>query len=791
MAERFERLYKSPDNLYISGSPVIISAGSLLKDSQTGSIIVQLKFHSVSENAIKAVKVSLSAFDVSGMELQGVKDYQYLDLSIQNGQEFGSNKAIVLPSAVTRSFAISNITVVFSNGNQWKYDNTVELTSLPVLKYLSHELRNIEIEKQYKFATTSSATYIPFEIMSIWNCTCGEWNSSVRCTKCGLAKQVVFSAFNIEELKINAENRIAAEKAQQEELERIEKEKRKEAERILAIQKEHRETVVRKSKIISAIIVPIVALVLTFALWIYPYAIKPMIKYNEAIELLENKQFDAATDAFENLKNYKDSADMAKEAQYQKAGVLLSEQKYEEAVTIFENIVGYKDSDSKSIEISNIICSSIYAQAESNLQLGNVAEAAIMFGQLGNYKEANNRSQKLWSEIVHHCTLSMGHDHSIAIKENGEVVATGSNEAGQCDVDMWKNIISVSAGWEHTLGLCWDGTVVSTSYYPVEDWKNIVAVSAGGFHVVGLQADGTVVAVGDNSEGQCDVEKWENIIAISAGQRHTVGLKSDGTVVATGYNENGQCRVETWKDVVAISANMYRTVGVKSDGTVVEAGENDHGQGNVDDWTDIVSVASTRDVTFGLKSDGTVVSCGYNYKGVCEVEEWRDIVAIATNGDSVIGITSGGYAVDKGVFGLIPTYSGLRITEHMLDSVDTLSSKISGIDFGPEGYIEYYLKVESDEDNKGTNILEIYKNGAISLRRVTVRGEGLGPSTSLFLNEEDDIAEWNPDTQTFTVDINNDISCTITILDGGVSLKIVRGECDWGIEGNYTIKANE
>ena len=68
MAERFERLYKSPDNLYISGSPVIISAGSLLKDSQTGSIIVQLKFHSVSENAIKAVKVSLSAFDVLDLD---------------------------------------------------------------------------------------------------------------------------------------------------------------------------------------------------------------------------------------------------------------------------------------------------------------------------------------------------------------------------------------------------------------------------------------------------------------------------------------------------------------------------------------------------------------------------------------------------------------------------------------------------------------------------------------------------------------------------------------------------
>ena len=33
MAERFERLYKLPDNLYTNESPIIISAGVLLKDN--------------------------------------------------------------------------------------------------------------------------------------------------------------------------------------------------------------------------------------------------------------------------------------------------------------------------------------------------------------------------------------------------------------------------------------------------------------------------------------------------------------------------------------------------------------------------------------------------------------------------------------------------------------------------------------------------------------------------------------------------------------------------------------
>ncbi len=37
----------------------------------------------------------------------------------------------------------------------------------------------------------------------------------------------------------------------------------------------------------------------------------------------------------------------------------------------------------------------------------------------------------------------------------------------------------------------------------VEDWTDIVAISAGSDHTVGLKSDGTVVAVGLNNDGQC------------------------------------------------------------------------------------------------------------------------------------------------------------------------------------------------------------------------------------------------------------------------------------------------
>ena len=69
-------------------------------------------------------------------------------------------------------------------------------------------------------------------------------------------------------------------------------------------------------------------------------------------------------------------------------------------------------------------------------------------------------------------------------------------------------------------------------------------VAAGFENTVGLKADGTVVAVGWNFYGQLDVDSWTGIQQVAAGGNHTVGLKADGTVVAVGKNSFGQCDVD-------------------------------------------------------------------------------------------------------------------------------------------------------------------------------------------------------------------------------------------------------
>ena len=70
--------------------------------------------------------------------------------------------------------------------------------------------------------------------------------------------------------------------------------------------------------------------------------------------------------------------------------------------------------------------------------------------------------------------------------------------------------MAVSAGTNHTVGLRSDGTVVATGYNyygqcAVGGWTDVVAISAGTLHTLGLRSDGSLAATGSNGYGQCAV----------------------------------------------------------------------------------------------------------------------------------------------------------------------------------------------------------------------------------------------------------------------------------------------
>lgn len=78
----------------------------------------------------------------------------------------------------------------------------------------------------------------------------------------------------------------------------------------------------------------------------------------------------------------------------------------------------------------------------------------ICFAQLGNYKDAETRSIELWDENRSiDDIISISSVHAVGLRADGTVAAAGNNEYGQCDVDKWNDIVAVSTGELHTVGL--------------------------------------------------------------------------------------------------------------------------------------------------------------------------------------------------------------------------------------------------------------------------------------------------------------------------------------------------
>ena len=375
--------------------------------------------------------------------------------------------------------------------------------------------------------------------------------------------------------------------------------------------------------------------------------------YQDALALLDSKDYTSAITAFRALGDYLDSGERLNKACYLKAEELLSAGKYDEAIAMFNSLGSYEDSKSRASEAESLKKAAAYSAAEALAAKGRTYEAAVAFYALKGYKDSWDRCFELWGMITNRETIAAGQYTLVGLKTDGTVVVAGDKNKYNPDgylvsVTSWKNVVAVSAGGGAlAAGLKADGTVLcsySDLSATTSKWKDIVAISVGYSHIVGLKADGTVVAAGDNSDYQCNVSDWKDVIRIAAGYDQTIGLKADGTVEYAGWLSKPDWKNIT--DVYASDGTSRFVLGVKKDGTVLLAGDAGYKDAlnAVLDWRNIVSVTSAEGRVFGLKSDGNVVfaadEMALKYNPI-NVSNWRNVVAIS-GGDSMFGLRSDG-----------------------------------------------------------------------------------------------------------------------------------------------------
>ena len=378
MSERYSRLFALPENLYTVGSPVIIAAGTLLKDTQTGKIIAQLKLKSISAKEIKAVKVKLDLFDTAGNPLEDSVVYDYLDLNVSRDIEFGQKNPVMVPNAKTRSYKASVTEVVFDDRSVWTMDEEKwEPLSKPSLLVFDDP----EMLRQYEIKFGKNSAYEPKVEKDLWHCTCGALNHDGEmchiCHNTLLALQTVDMA----KLEDEKEARLAQQKAA--------------AEAKLAEEKAATEAAKKKTAKIIKIAIPTICAIVAVSLLLYLVVI-PFAKYNDdyinAISLMDDEKYKEAIAVFQTTDGYKDSEEKITECRYLAAIALMNEGQYKDAINAFNAMNGYEDSVQKISDCKD----AWYQEALTSMNAGNIIEAYEAFIALNGYEDSTEKAASIY-----------------------------------------------------------------------------------------------------------------------------------------------------------------------------------------------------------------------------------------------------------------------------------------------------------------------------------------------------------------------------------------------------------
>ena len=347
---------------------------------------------------------------------------EYTAVNASSGSEFGAKSLKPLSgSASVKRLGITINNVVFTDGQEWASDEGELIETKIDVEPLASALSDEEIEA-YRTLTNPKMQYVPFGCAPSWICSCGELNyDNSICTACGSEKTKVFEFVEKENLhntilenkyekalrnkKIGTISSLQQAITQFEELgnykdsgkllddckhelvsvERAEEEKKQEEERQAEIRKLEAEEKAKKNKKI-VIILATVAVICLAGFFVATNVIIPNAKYNAAVKLMENGEYDAAIDAFEELDDYKDSAELKKECEkgskYKEAQAAYDEGNLEAAYSLFMSIKEYSDSKEKAFECAK-------KNAEQKKQNGDIKAAIEWYRKAEEWEAAH------------------------------------------------------------------------------------------------------------------------------------------------------------------------------------------------------------------------------------------------------------------------------------------------------------------------------------------------------------------------------------------------------------------
>ncbi|GLB24747.1 hypothetical protein LXJ15735_09880 [Lacrimispora xylanolytica] len=395
--ERYKIIKLMEHKEWLKDAPIKVDKSQILFDTQKNTTLLQIKMFNLSSKSIKSVFLDVVCYDNENKNVESLTDVAYLMIEAEPQTVFGDKKPILLESLQIESVEITIGKVIFADGSVWNNYDREKGIILGEQKVINH---NDSLYEQInrEFIGINSKPYYWFENSEdYWRCTCGQTNSHTasKCGYCGIEKSWI-------EKHLNKEYLLEEDKKYQEALvlQKIQEDdfKQKQAEEALILKRQEEALIAEKNKnkkrlIKRALIVMGIFLVAIGASKGYENIISPMITYNKAMGLYNNKDFDKAVEAFSSMQGYKNSEDMITKSIYQNGIKLLDSGEYESSLEQFKQVETYEDAKKYIIECHYNIGNELINNSKWNEAIDHLTISK-------DYEDSYNKIQECYFQIA-------------------------------------------------------------------------------------------------------------------------------------------------------------------------------------------------------------------------------------------------------------------------------------------------------------------------------------------------------------------------------------------------------
>ena len=316
----------------------------------------------------------------------------------------------------------------------------------------------------------------------------------------------------------------------------------------------------------------------------------------------------------------------------------------------------------KAIEVHNISLPSFFIDALKNYYVSGCSRLSNNLS--GTVSEClSSIKEKGYSPKG---KIAMTRNYGFVIDDYGKQIFIGDSSRYHLKkLKSYSGVMSVAGTFSDEVGLTVNGSIVTSiknehsSYessgssfmkllkilgeHQFDDFMDIISISAGEGHIVGVKQDGTVICWDGQGgwEGVPDfkkkVQEWQNIKQVAVGYENIIALTYDGKILGSdeGFYENHHDFVQV--DAYGHYYGDCYSMALRSNGTVLSPNYE-----GVSAWYDIVQIACGWDVALGLRKDGCVNCLSYDAEVTDIVTSWRHIVNIESKFSQIIAISEEG-----------------------------------------------------------------------------------------------------------------------------------------------------